>query len=439
MVRVTTEEFIEKARKIHGERYDYSKTVYICSKGKVIIICKVHGEFLQTAGGHLQKNGCSSCSRNKKKTTEEFIKDAIKIHDQKYDYSKVQYKNAMEKVIIICKIHGEFFQMPYLHLYSHGCSKCVGLNKTTEDFVKEAKEIHGNKYDYSKTKYVLVSEKVIIICKNHGEFLQTPNSHLSRKGCPKCVGLNKTTGEFIKDAEKIHGQKYDYSKVDYFDSKTKIIIICRQHSNFMQIPNDHLNGAGCPKCCGNERKTTEQFIIDAIKIHGEKYDYSKVEYDCSYEKVIIICKTHGEFNQEPHSHLKGYGCAICKSSKGENFISLVLQRHNIRFEQQKTFEGCKYKSFLKFDFYLPDYNLLIEYDGLQHFQSVKYFGGDEIFEIQKTKDQIKTDFANDQLINLLRIYYTMNFNNVEKLIINTINSKENLFLERTHFYLNKFD
>jgi hypothetical protein len=186
----------------------------------------------------------------------------------------------------------------------------------TQLFIEKATKIHGDKYDYSKVEYINSRTKVIIICKQHGEFEQTPNGHLTGYGCKKCAGHNKTTFEIIDKFIKIHGDHYDYSKVEYINAKTKVIIICKQHGEFLQIPNIHLHGSGCNQCgissaSIKQSKTTSQFVVNAIKIHGDQYDYSQVEYIKSLILVTIICKIHGEFRQIPKHHLHGCGCPKC--------------------------------------------------------------------------------------------------------------------------------
>jgi hypothetical protein len=180
--KVTLEEFIERAKKVHGDKYDYSRVLYNGMHDKICIICPIHGEFWQTPANHLSGKGCPECgsiSRWDTKgriTTEEFIKKAIKIHGDKYDYSKVNYIDAHTKVCIICPIHGEFWQTPNNHLTKYGCKKCAmdALNsnkpRSTEEFIKIAKKLHGNKYDYSKVEYKNCKTKVCIICPKHGEF-----------------------------------------------------------------------------------------------------------------------------------------------------------------------------------------------------------------------------------------------------------------------------
>jgi very-short-patch-repair endonuclease len=288
--------------------------------------------------------------------------------------------------------------------------------KTTAEFIKEAKAIHGNKYDYSQVEYKNSQTKVKIICPEHGEFEQSPNSHLQGAGCPKCGGSEKlTTNEFIIQAKEKHGNKYNYSQVEYINNKTKIKIICLEHGEFEQQPSNHLQEAGCPKCVG-KNKTTEEFIKEAKEVHRNKYDYSQVEYIDAKIKVKIICQEHGLFKQTPHAHLSGRGCAKCGySSKGEQKIEAYLNEKNINFESQKRFDKLKDKSYLFYDFYLPDFNLLIEFDGIQHFEPVDQFGGEKGFKQVQKRDKLKNEFAKKNRIDLLRISY-LEFDQIEEIL-----------------------
>ena len=420
-----TEKFIEKAKNIHGNKYDYSKVVYKGCDVKVIIICPIHGEFEQTPSKHINsKHGCPKCGGSLKLSTEEFIKRAKEIHRDKYDYSKVNYVNNSTKVCVICKEHGEFWQMPNKHLIGRGCPKCGGTKKLTkEEFIKRAIEIHGNKYDYSKVEYKNIDEKVCIICPDHGEFFQTPSKHLNGRGCQKCGGSVKlSTEEFIKRAKEVHGNNYDYSKVEYVNNNTKVCIICPDHGEFWQIPINHLQGKGC-RICGNlyknmtNKKTTAEFIEEARKIHGDKYDYSKVEYVNCETKVCIICPKHGEFWQTPYKHTKvKHGCPFCSSSKMEISIKTLLQNNKIEFEEQKRFDWLGKQSL---DFYLPQYNLAIECQGIQHFEPIEYFGGVKTLENQIKRDKRKYLLCENNSIEIL--YYSTlkkycEINTLEKLI-----------------------
>ena len=293
--------------------------------------------------------------------TDKFVQNAIKVHGDKYDYSKVEYVSSKIKVIIICKEHGEFSQLPYKHLYGQGCRSCAykinGNNQrnTTEQFIEKAKLINGGKYDYSKVEYVNNHTNVIIICKHHGDFKQSPNNHLSGAGCKLCANKvngnkkTKTTEQFIKNAIKVHGDKYDYSKVEYVNNHTNVIIICKEHEKFKQTPTNHLSGKGCIKCAnkinGNKKtKTTDKFIKEAITIHGDKYDYSKVEYVNNHTNVIIICKHHGDFKQSPNNHLSGAGCKLCankvngnkKTKTTEQFIKNAIKVHGDKYDYSKV-------------------------------------------------------------------------------------------------------
>ena len=349
-------------------------------------------------------------------TTLEWINKATKVHNNKYTYDNVQYKNRNTKVCIICPEHGEFWQLAKHHLNGHGCRKCHSAKRTglltTQQFIQKAKAVHGNKYDYSKVEYNGTHTKVCIICPEHGEFYITPNNHIHRKsGCPICgnnnrrVSLSLTTNEFIQKARFIHGDRYDYSKVDYVNYNTNICIICPEHGEFNVKPSVHLTGHQCPECSGVRRLQESEWITFVKEIHGDKYDYSKVEYKGVNKKVCIICPEHGEFWQLAKSHKNGCGCKLCKCSNGESEIKTILFKNNIKFTEQHRFTDCRDKLPLSFDFYLPDLNVCIEYDGIQHYEPVEYFGGKEAFKNCQRHDQIKTEYCINNNIKLIRIRY----------------------------------
>jgi uncharacterized C2H2 Zn-finger protein len=324
--------FIKRANEVHNNFYNYSKTNYTGADRKVIIICPEHGEFKQQSSVHLIGCGCPQCGGAIKHTLNDFIQKANKIHNNKYDYSKVNYINSKTKVIIICPEHGEFSQIPSSHLNGCSCLKCGIIKASTskryssEKFIKKAIKIHENFYDYSKIVYIDSQTKIIIICPEHGEFEQTPSGHLSGRGCPICANNKKgqtliyTTKEYIQKVNKIHKNFYNYSKVKYVRSDKKIIIICPEHGEFLQKPVDHLLGKGCQKCAGIYKPSTEEYIQKANEVHNYEYDYSKVKYLDAKSKIIIICTEHGEFEQEASSHLGGAGCPICGGNKILNLM-----------------------------------------------------------------------------------------------------------------------
>jgi len=403
-----TEIFIEKAKLIHGDKYDYSKVDYKNSNTKVIIICKIHGDFLQKANNHINlKHGCPKCGRSNKSNTIEFIEKSKKIHGDKYDYFKVNYINIDKKVIIICKIHGDFEQTPYKHLIGRGCHKCgtiVATNKnrkTLEYFIEKSRLLHGDTYDYFKADYKSNHTKVIITCKIHGNFEQTPHNHLAGQGCIKCSRINSaekrrtTLEEFIEKAKLIHGDKYDYSKVDYINNNIKVIITCKLHSDFKQVPSSHLIGRGCSKCgCINNpknRKTTTEFIEKARLIHGDKYDYSKVDYIYNHIPVIIICKIHGDFLQRPRSHLNGILCPKCSnngySKQSILWLNFLSKFYNI-YIQHALNDGefriptSRYRA----DGYCKETNTIYEFYGDY------WHGNPEIYKADKINNITKCSF-----------------------------------------------
>lgn len=342
-------------------------------------------------------------------TTEQFIERARAVHGDKYDYSKVNYVNSKTKVTIICPKHGEFKQSPYRHAQGDGCPYCAGSVKgTTESFIEKARKIHGDKYDYSKVDYKDNRTKVTIICPVHGEFEQEPANHLHNHGCPYCAKKHKwTTEEFIERARKVHGYKYDYSKSKYVDSSTKICVICPEHGEFWQLPYSHLNGYGCKKCIAEDlhkRYTfdTEMFINKAKKVHGDKYIYDKTIYVNAHEKVIIICPEHGEFEQKAYMHLQGYGCPSCNQSHLENSIEQFLTEKGINFTKRAHFPWLGSQHL---DFYLTDYNVAIECQGRQHFVPVEFFGGEDGLKSTMERDERKSKLCNDKGVELLYFTY----------------------------------
>ena len=283
----------------------------------------------------------------------------------------------------------------------------MSKRKTAQEFISEAKQIHGEKYSYDKVIYVNNHTKVCITCPEHGDFWQFPQDHIKGRGCSACAGVKKlTTEDFIKKAKDVHGNKFDYSKVVYKGNEEPVCIICPKHGEFWQTPHAHLSGCDCPKCRytnawdSRGRITNEQFIKKAIKVHGDKYDYSKVIYKNTRTKICIICPKHGEFWQTPSQHLKGDGCPICEESHMEKEIRIFLSEHKIKYEYEKHFDGLGGKSY---DFYLPELNIAIECQGVQHFEPIEFFGGKVSFEKRKENDRIKRVFCKNNGIKLLEV------------------------------------
>ncbi len=228
-----------------------------------------------------------------------------------------------------------------------------------------------------------------------------------------------TTEKFIERAIKIHGDKYDYSKVEYKGSHTKVCIICPKHGEFWQTSTNHLKW-GCSKCSENYNYTTQEWEEKARKVHDNRYDYSKVEYINNHTKICIICSEHGEFYQTPLSHTQGKGCPHCKMSRIEKQTMEILLKQKITFKHNsRPFVWLKDKSKLQLDFYLPDYNIAIECQGEQHFYPISYFGGKKEFEKLTYRDRIKRELCAK---NNLPLYYINYNDNVEEKLVTIIKS-----------------
>lgn len=349
--KLTTEDFIKRAKEVHGDKYDYSKVKYERRDKNVIIIDKEDGsEFLMTPACHL--SGQDNPKRKWRKLNQAFS---------------------------------------------------LGKDK----FIERAKKIHGDKYDYSKVEYVNNRKKVCIVCPEHGEFWQAPDKHLQGRGCPKCCKKNRkyTLEEFIARAKEIHGDKYDYSKVVYVDNKTRVCIICPEHGEFWQTPVLHLQGSGCKYCKKGLVFNTEDFKKRARKIHGDKYDYSKVVYRTAYDPVKIICPEHGEFLQKPVNHLnKEEGCPECgkKFRQGENELFRFLCEKYPETEIIHSFWIGK----REYDIFFPQFKIGVEFQGAQHFKPVDFGGygeekAKELFVENQERDRKKKEFSKKKDITLL--------------------------------------
>lgn len=350
--KITKEEFINRVNSTFGDRYDCTGVEFINMRTPIFLFDKEKQDYIRVIPNNLFRKFKSSerSGRVKKLTKKEFIERAKKIHGNKYDYSKVKYIDYETPVRIICPIHGEFQQSPNSHLHSYGCPKC------------------GRK-----------------------------NINVDRK---------LTTEEFIKKAKEVHGDKYDYSKVEYKNNKTPVTIICPEHGEFKQAPSNHLNGHGCKKCATETSKLTKELFVERAKlVHGDKYDYSKVKYSGSQSKICIICPEHGKFQQRATDHLMGHGCPICNERKLEKETREFLIKQNVSFEYQKHFEWLGRQSL---DFYLPELNIAIECQGAQHFEPNDFFGGEKSFIEQLERDNRKKALCEKHNLQLFYVNFDDN-------------------------------
>lgn len=435
----TTETWIEKARAVHGDKYDYSRSIYLGCFAKIEIGCKKCNIFFwQEAHNHSKKNG-NGCPECKKKiignlrvdTQDSFIAKAVKRHGMLYDYSMVIYRGSSVPVLIRCTQCDAIFEMtPNKHITrdAQGCKSCgikrraVSQRKGIEKFVAEASIVHWGKYDYSRSVYVGLKTKLKIRCNlcDH-TFWQTPSDHIhSKAGCPNCAGLMPITLEsFIARSVQLHEGKYDYSLVASIKNNRSIVrISCNTCSHvFEQAVVVHLSGHGCPSCASDKKSeymriSEDDFKRRALERHFDDYDYSLVKIERGTKRVDIRCnKCMVVFKQNIHVHLAGHGCPHCAisatQSLGEKAVSLVLDTMGISYNREVSFPGLgNGRKKLRFDFFVPMLKTCIEFQGKQHYFPEASFGNvSSDFEALQERDQRKRDWCKGNNIKLIEVRY----------------------------------
>lgn len=396
--RMNLKSFVKRARAKWGDKYDYSMVDYKNCKTKVRIMHRETGViYEQTPVSHLNS---APEVRSVPLGTNHFIETSTKIHNSKYDYSLTVYESLRKKVIIICPKHGEFKQVPASHLLGMGCRRC-GFDKQgkkrkskydQESFINAAIEKWGEKYDYSRVKYVNALTKVEIV--HDGiVYCQTPSGHLKH---PPERFMDQEI--FLIKAKRKWGNKYDYSLVNFVSSHKRVKII-HDGTIYEQLPHNHLN-------CAPERRNIrnlEEFIKDANLVHNNKYTYENAVYVSETQKVVVTCPLHGDFSQKAVIHLRGSGCKKCSDSWGEKKVAKVLDEMGLKYRREHIFEDCKNVSYLRYDFYIPSLRTCIEFDGIQHTEPLEFFGGIKAFEKLKKNDALKQLYCEENFIDLIRI------------------------------------
>lgn len=290
--------------------------------------------------------------------TADFIRRAMQVHGGRYDYSLVDYRTAREKVEIVCPEHGGFWQTPDKHVNrGQGCPACKPTARVSEEkFAHRLHAVHGGRLVLVPGSFSRMFDPVQMVCPRHGRFEALASNVVNNgSGCPKCAAEQRgiqqrmTREGFIAKATETHQQKYDYTRAEITDSVTPIEIVCPEHGVFKQTPAKHLMGQGCPQC-GVERRTLakfkskEQFVLDAVAVHGDRYDYSRFDYTSVRSPGTIICRKHGEFDQTPDAHLAGKGCQRCTSqvSKWEAEVSEFLAEAGVDCVRTRAVAGVEF-------------------------------------------------------------------------------------------------
>ena len=358
-------------------------------------------------------------------TTEEYIERARSVHGDKYSYELTDYVDRNTFITITCPVHGPIKVHPYTHIrLKTGCSLCA-LDKTKktctltqEQFIERAKEYIGSHYDYSRVEYVNAHTPVVIGCPIHGWFTKYPMEiQQGKKGCPKC-GLEKKNNKrrtglekFIERSNMIHSYKYNYDKVVYINQHKHVTITCPVHGDFQQTPMQHLRGNGCAKCFNpyTNGRTKKELLQDFQKKHLGKYSYPNLpDWSNNRMYIDILCPTHGLFRQKIANHLRGDGCPSCRNSKQENVLEGHLTKKNIRFIREQTFPWLVRKGHMYIDFYLPEYNVAIECHGAQHFGVEvpnRFRFSEEDYRDMRERDELKYKLCKEHGIRLLYFCY----------------------------------
>lgn len=377
----------------------------------------------------------------RKLTQEQFEEKARSIHKGKYGYDRAVYNGGTSIVEIYCPVHGYFSQRAESHLAGCGCKKCKAekthfiKNKGRDKFIEDAIALHGDKYGYDKVVYKTNKDEVIITCPKHGDFSQTPNTHLRGCGCPKCADertgdrCRMTMEEFIKRSTALFRGRYDYSLINeetYKGYSIEVPIICSVHGKFNQTPQNHLAGRGCYKCGKASMATKQRYTRDELvelfrKEFGNKYDYSlfkEEDYINRKSKINVICPKHGLWKVSVSNHLYRHsGCPLCKHSLGEERVSDFLNHHKIPFETQYCFKNesllCSNVRIMV-DFYLKEKDVVIEFNGAQHYKEVPFFN-ERNLEQQQERDFALRLYCHNHKIKLIEIPYT-EIDNIENIL-----------------------
>jgi hypothetical protein len=385
------EKFIEKSKNIHADIFDYSLFEYTGSKTKSILICKKCGcQFLTTPSNNLIGNNCKNCDNIKKGS--EYSKTVLesKYPNWRFDFSL--YKNRDSEIKYICENkHEGTSTFKNLNRYNV-CKKCILDEKLSKN-------------DLEILEY---NENLKCKCKNCGFIKEDSFRNLKNYKCKYCI--------LLKESDLLRNKEVFLLEINGND----LYLECKNNHKYKQNRRNLLANKNCNECYRN--KFNKEYILEKFtEIHGNYYKYNLDNYKSVKNKIEITCSKGHIFHQTVSNHLQGKGCPICRESIGERSISIYLDSNKIKYNRQQKFDDCKYLNQLVFDFYLPELNICIEYDGIQHFKPISIFGGSEEFEKTKIRDEIKNKYCLENSIKLYRISYEDDIKESLNLIFNYVN------------------
>lgn len=340
----------------------------------------------------------------RKKTPEEYYDEC---KEKGYDLPIENYRGSKIKIKHKCSKGHIYYQIPNDHLKGIGCKECGIISrsskqkKTAREYIKECKE---RGVDLPIEDYINNHTRIKHKCSKGHIYYQIPKSHLKGFGCSKCSNkYSYTPREYFNICKR---EELDLPIEDYINNSTRIKHKCKYGHIYEQTPSSNLKGIGCPICSGLKKKTPEEYYSEC---KSKGYDLPIEDYRGNKVRIKHVCKKGHIYEQRPNNHLQGASCPICNESHGEKFIMNYLNKNNIKYESQKKFNSLKDKQPLSYDFYLPGYNILIEYQGIQHFESVSFNGKDYTdLDKQQHHDRLKQRFAKENGYRLLRPTYKTN-------------------------------
>ena len=395
MKKKTIENIIIDFKNIHGDKYVYDKFKYYGSKCKSTILCKIHGEFNQCASKHLSGQGCKLC--NTRYSLEEIKEKLHKIHGDSYEFIFNEYLDSRSYATVICR-HGERKMKVSQLLDGQGCIHCKGKKWDENDLREKLISIHNNKFLY-KEGFIINKDIISIYCKIHGDTIIRKDRHLLGQTCRKCSKRKKYDTSLFVEELKNKIKNCTYEKCKYVSHSDKVVVSCITHGDFESYPEYLLTGHGC-KLCSSIKYTQDEYLKMCEKRHPN-LDNSKILYIGSQFPIKSSCKIHGDFEQKACYYInRSNGCPMCRETKGERIIRLFLEENKIKFIQEHKEFG------FYFDFYLPNNNYYIEFNGKQHYHPIEFFGGEKSFNKQKEKDKTKNEiFLDDKDRKLIIIPY----------------------------------